>query len=730
MITCATALVTAPVTIFLIVMAIILLAPVILNKLKIPHIIGMIVAGVVVGPYGLNILDRDSSFTIFGQVGLLYLMFLAGLEIDMYHLRRNIRKGVVFGLLTFFIPMVMGVFASVYLLHVSWLTSFLLASMYASHTLIAYPVAARFGITKAPSVLISVVGTIIAVVGALLVLAGAVNIFDTGEFRTSGFLWLFGKLALYCIAVLYVYPRVTRRFFKQYSDKVTQYVFVMVMLFLSAWVSGAIGLEPVLGAFFAGLVLNRYIPANSPLMNSIEFVGNALFIPYFLIGVGMMINVGVIARGNTLAVAGVMLVVAIVSKWLAAWIAQKTYRMDGADRRMMFGLTTAHTAVALAVVTIGYNMILPDGSRMINETILNGTVLVILVTCAIAPMFTSQAASRIKIRMLEGASETDVEKAASINMLIPVANPITSASLMELGLMMRLRREGINADTLYALHVRNDNSPAAKAIGENSLKLAIQAAAGADTPVTAIERFDINTVTGILNTVQERDINCIVLGMHRKSTVIDSFLGAKIEQLLKGTNHMVVISRCYIPFNTVTRIVIFVPANAEYETGFRRWVLAVGHLAAEIGCRIIFCSNERQQPIIRSIIRHEALGIRHEYRTVSEKDDFVLLANRVIEDDLFVVIGARPNSVSYSSDMVESTLFLQRYFNRYNLCMIYPEQFGEEPASYTFTDPLGSDIVTTASPLWLAVRSRLQRLNALKKRFTHRRRTRRQPPTL
>ena len=723
MITCATALVTAPVTIFLIVMAIILLAPVILNKLKIPHIIGMIVAGVVVGPYGLNILDRDSSFTIFGQVGLLYLMFLAGLEIDMYHLRRNIRKGVVFGLLTFFIPMVMGVLASVYILHVSWLTSFLLASMYASHTLIAYPVAARFGIPKAPSV-------IIAVVGALLVLAGAVNIFDTGEFHSSGFLWLFTKLALYCAAVLYAYPRLTRRFFKQYSDKVTQYVFVMVMLFLSAWVSGAIGLEPVLGAFFAGLVLNRYIPANSPLMNSIEFVGNALFIPYFLIGVGMMINVGVIARGNTLAVAGVMLAVALASKWLAAWIAQITYGMDGADRRMMFGLTTAHTAVALAVVTIGYNMILPDGSRMIDETILNGTVLVILVTCAIAPMFTSQAASRIKIRMLEGVSQTDVEKASAVHMLIPVANPITSASLMELGLMMRLRHEGINADTLYALHVRNDNSPAAKAIGENSLRLAIQAAAGADVPVTPIERFDINTVTGILNTVQERDINCIVIGMHRKTTVIDSFLGAKIEQLLKGTNHMVVISRCYIPLNTVTRIVVFVPANAEYETGFRRWVLALGHLASEIGCRIIFCTNERQQPIVRSIIRREALGIRHEYRTVLDKDDFVLLANRVLDDDLFVVIGARPNSVSYSSDMVESAMFLQRYFNRYNLCMIYPEQFGEEPASYTFTDPLGSDIVTTASPLWLAVRSRLQKLNALKKRLTHRRRSRRQPPTL
>lgn len=723
MITCllttATALVTNPVAIFLIVMAIILLAPVVLNRLKIPHIIGMIVAGVVVGPYGLHILASDSSFEIFGKVGLLYLMFLAGLEIDMYHLRRNIRKGVLFGSLTFLIPMVMGVLGSVYLLHTGWLTAFLLAAMYASHTLIAYPVAARFGITKAPSVLISVVGTIIAVAGALLVLAGAVNIFDTGSFAPSGILWLCLKLALYCLAVLYAYPRITRWFFKLYSEKVTQYVYVMVMVFLSAWVAGAIGLEPVLGAFFAGLVLNRYIPSDSPLMNSIEFVGNALFIPYFLIGVGMMINVAVIVSGNTLAVASVMLVIALVSKWVPAWIAQKVYRMNGSDRRMMFGLTTAHTAVALAVVTIGYNMILPDGTRIMDETMLNGTVLVILVTCAIAPIVASQAASKIKIRMLRERPDEEETSATAANVLVPVSNPITSAALMDLALLMS-RSSALKPDGIFALHVRNDNSPSAKAVGRNSLRLASEAAAGADRRATAIERFDINTVTGILNTMQERDITRVVVGMHRKNTVIDTFLGQKIDQLLRGTNRMVVISRCYIPVNTVTRIAVFVPDKAEYETGFHEWVVALGHLTSQIGCRIIFCTRPHQQPIIRGIIRSNSLGIRHEYRTITDKDDFVLLANRVLDDDLFVVIGARPNSVSYSADMVENTLFLQRYFSRNNLVIIYPEQFGAEPAAYTFTDPLGADITTTPSPLYLAIRARLHRLNQFKKRFTHR----------
>lgn len=708
-------LVTNPVTIFLIVLVIILLAPVALSRLKIPHIIGMIVAGVAVGPFGLNILDRDSSFNIFGQVGLLYLMFLAGLEIDMFHLRLNLRRGAVFGALTFLIPMVMGVAASVYVLHTPWLTAFLLASMYASHTLIAYPVAARLGITKSPAVLISVVATIVCVIGALLVLAAAVNIEQTGEFSPLGLLWLVGKSGLYCAGVLYAYPRLTRWFFKNYSEKVTQYVYVLAMVFLSAWLSGVVGLEPVLGAFFAGLVLNRYVPSSSPLMNSIEFVGNALFIPYFLIGVGMMINVGVIVKGNTLWVATVMLAVALASKWLAAYIAQKSYRMDSADRGVMFGLTTAHTAVALAVVTIGYNMVLPDGSRMMDETILNGTVLVILVTCAIAPIVTSRAATRLKLRMLGAPEAAHGNSAPTVgNILVPVANPITAASLAELALLMRRRKEGPRADRFFALHVRNDNSRASKEMGANSLALAQGAASGVDVAMEAIERYDLNTVTGILNTINERDITAIVMGMHRKANVIDTFLGSKVEQLVKGTHQMVVLSRCYIPVNTVTRIVVFVPQKAEYETGFRHWVEALSSLAHEVGCRLIFCANSQGRSLIAGVIGHTGLGIRHEYRPADGIDDFMLLANKVLDDDLLVVIGSRRDSVSYTPEMTDIALFLQRYFDRNNLLLIYPAQFGESDLNpddtvTTFADPLGNG--PTPSPSILrALRARLQRL--------------------
>lgn len=722
MIIAATPLVTNPVLIFFIVLAIILLAPILLNRFKIPHIIGLIVAGVVVGPYGFNILADDSSFDIFGQVGLLYLMFLAGIEIDMYHLKLNLRRGMVFGLLTFLMPMIIGTVASIYLLDMDIVTSVLLASMYASHTLIAYPVTARFGITKNPAVLIAIVGTIIAVIGSLLVLAAAVNIHKTGEFNPLDLLRLVIELAIYCLIILYIYPRLTRWFLKNYSDKVTQYVYMMALVFLAAWFAQIIGLEAVLGAFFAGLVLNRYVPNASPLMSRIEFVGNAIFIPYFLIGVGMMINVKVITNIDTIYVALNMIVVAIVSKWLAAWIAQKIYRMHNQERKILFGLSTAHTAVALAVVTIGYNMIMPDGQRMMNETVLNGTVLMILVTCALAPIVTSGAAAKIKIKMLEddNTEEKTPHRRVS-NMLIPVANPITAQTLIELALMMR---NNTGENNLYALHVRNDNSASSRALGRNSLDLAQKSGASVDAAITPIERYDMSTATGILNTIEERDITEVILGMHRKTTVIDSFFGSKIDHLLKSTNKMLVISRCFIPLNTITRIVVSVPSKAQYETGFRHWVMSVGNLAREIGCRIIFCCHPETKPLIRGVLHKEKYQIRSEFRDVEEWDDFVLLANRILDDDLFIVVSARRTSVSFTPEMDTMPGFLQRYFSRNNLVVLYPEQFGEaEVPLTTFVDPLSTDMNVAPSALWTRIRQWYLNLIHFKKRFTQRNRT-------
>lgn len=678
----AAAIVTNPVTIFLIVLAIILLAPLLLNRLKIPHIIGMIAAGVVIGPYGFNVLSADSSFAVFGQVGLLYLMFLAGLEIDMYHLRLNLRRGLLFGVLTLGIPLLLGILSSILVLHLDLTASLLLGAMYAAHTLISYPVAARFGITRSPAVIVAVVGTIIAVTGSLLVIAAAVNIHNSGGFYPGAIAWLLLKMTAWLVAILFIYPRLARWFFKTYSDRVTQYVFVMTLVFLAAWSAGVIGLEGVLGAFLAGLVLNRYVPPASPLMSSIEFVGNALFIPYFLISVGMMINLRVVANLDTLLVAGVMLTVAIVSKWVPAYVVQRLNGYGNSSRKVMFGLTAAHTAVALAVVALGNRLGILDG------VMLNATILVILITCALAPIITAAGAPKLKISML--GDDDVIRHTRTNNTLVAVSNPLTAPGLAELGVLMR---NETGTHNFYALHVRNDDSTAARTVSRQSLTLARKAAALANVNVTEIDRYDLNTVTGILNALPERDITEVIIGMHRRSTVIDSFYGTKIEQLLRATNRMVIISRLFMPLNAVTRIVVAVPRSAQYETGFSRWVRAVARLTRQLGCRVIFCCHSDVQPLIRGVIYHENYGIRCEFRTVDSLDELILLSGRVKDDDLYVVISARANSVSHTDEVTEMPTLLQRNFQRNNLLVIFPEQFGESSTLPTsFIDPMAADI--------------------------------------
>lgn len=699
-------LVTQPVQIFFIVLLIILVTPLLFNKLKIPHVIGMIMAGIVIGPFGFGVLDRDSSFSIFGQVGLLYLMFLAGLEIDMFHLRLNLRKGMLFGLLTLLIPLVGGVLTSVYLLDVNWITALLLGSMYASHTLLSYPVATRYGITKSPAVLISIVGTIIAVAGALITLGIAVNIHHDGYFDTLSLLRLVLLTALYCVVVIYTYPRITRWFFKKYNDKVTQFVYVLVMVFMASWCAQLVGLEAVLGAFFAGLVLNRYVPAASPLMGSIEFVGNALFIPYFLISVGMMINVSVVFNTDTLAVAGVMLTVAILGKWLPALLTQKIQGLTRSDGGVIFGLTAAHTAVALAVVTLGVNM------QMFDERILNATILVILLTCAIAPAVTGIYAPRVKLEMLhreeqdEGRTSRLNRNTRVNNTLIPVANRRMAPELVELAVLMRTE---VGRHEMYALHVRSDNSASARNESAAALLAASQAAAAADIEITTLDRYDMNIATGILNAINERDITEIIIGMHRRQSSIDSFFGAKVDQLLKATNKMVIISRCFIPVNTVARIVVAVPDNAQYETGFARWVRAIARLTSQLGCRVIFCCPDNIQPLIRGVLYQENYAVRCEFQSAPTWDDFIVYSPNILIDDLLIVIGARPASLSFNDDMAEMPRYIQRTFKANNVLLIYPEQFGESDTPLmSFADPLFSDVDSTPSALMVKLRSWLK----------------------
>lgn len=678
--------ITDPTWIFFLVLTIILFAPMILGRLHIPHIIGMILAGVVIGQYGFNILERDSSFELFGKVGLYYIMFLAGLEMDMEDFKKNRIKALVFGLFTFLIPMLLGIWSSMSLLDFSFTTSALLASMYASHTLIAYPIVSRFGLSRLRSVSITIGGTAITVALALLVLAVISGMYKG---NSDGLYWilLLIKVIFLGFIIIFLFPRIGRWFFRKYDDNVMHFVFVLAMVFLGGGLMEYAGMEGILGAFLAGLVLNQLIPHVSPLMNRLEFVGNALFIPYFLIGVGMIIDVrSLFAGGEALKVAIVMTVVATFSKWLAAWMTQKLYGMAPEERSMMFGLSNAQAAATLAAVLIGHEIILDNGQRLLNDDVLNGTVVMILFTCIISSLVTERAARRIAVK--EESLLNHESKKEKQQILIPVSNPETIDELINLALVIKEPR---SKDGLIALNVINDNnkSESKELQGKRNLERTAMVAASADVSVHTVSRYDLNIASGIIHTMKEYNVTDVVIGLHRKANIVDSFFGTLTEHLLKGTHRQIMIAKFLIPVNTLRRVIVVAPSKAEYEPGFKRWVEHFCRMGSQLGCRVHFFAEEATRQQIERLVHKNFGTTPTEFTTLDQWEDLLLLTREVSYDHLLAIISARPGGISYSSPLDMLPSLISKYFLNNSLLILYPDQYGDPEEIISFSEPRG-----------------------------------------
>lgn len=661
---------TGPIEIFLLVLLIILLCPILFKRIGIPQIVGFIIAGIIIGPYGFNILSRDASFEIFGQVGILYIMFMAAVEINMFHLQKNLGKGVLFGIITFAIPTFFGIFGSRLAFGASWSTCTLISTMYAAHTLISYPIVSRFGLQNSRPAVIAVCSTIVTVLLALLVLAGVIDASEAGGFKFNRFVNLIWLMIVYAAGMGLLIHYFTKYFFRKINDQVTQFIYVLAIVFLSSLMARVIGLEAILGAFYAGLMLNRFIPDRSGLMGRIKFVGNAIFIPYFLIGVGMLINIKVVLNSwNVGWVALNMVVVAMIAKWLASWIASLIFRFGYNGRKLMFGLTSGKAAATIAAAIIGFQ------HGLLTEDMLNGAVLMILVSCIVASISTQNAAKRLRIELTEQElkKETETEPGEFARQLVAVANPVTAENLMKLALLMRHKN---NQNPVTAVFVRNSDETSRVQAGRTSLEIAVSAAQSVDIEVKDIERYDINVVAGVTNEAKQNKVTDIIIGLHRRSNIVDSFFGSMTEQLLNSTNRMIFISRCFTSVDTLARIIILVPDKAEYETGFQTWVERICNLASQLAAKAIFLAYPTTSNFIRNIIISEGYAIRHEYRSLSSWDDFILHSSDINEDDIFIIIGARKGSVSHSSELEDLPGYLQKNHSNNNLILIYPEQFG------------------------------------------------------
>ncbi|MCF8256417.1 MAG: cation:proton antiporter [Flavobacteriales bacterium] len=674
-----------PVLLFAMILFIILFAPIVLNKLKIPHLIGLIIAGALIGPFGLNLMLRDSSIVLFGTVGLLYIMFLAGLEIDMAEFKKNSGKSLTFGLLTFLIPMAFGTASGHYLLGFTLPTSILMASMFASHTLIAYPIISKLGIVKNRAVNVTVGGTMVTDTLALLVLAGVTGLY-TGEADKAFWIQLGISVLLFGSIVMLVFPIIGRWFFKRFDDNVSQYIFVLSMVFLGGFLAEAAGVEAIIGAFLAGLALNRLIPHTSPLMNRIEFVGNALFIPFFLIGVGMLIDYrAFIHDWDTIKVAVVMTVMAELSKYLSAYLTQKIFGFTADERRVIFGLGSAHAAATLAIVLVGYNIILNTDAiaqaaalgfvlepvRLLNESVLNGTILMILVTCTIATFVAQKGAQGIA---LAEASEDGVEALDQVErILIPVARTESTADLVNLAVTVKSKS---NRRGMYALHVLDntrDDSRGDKT-ARKVLDLAAVTAASTDNHVQELLRYDMNVVNAIASVVKEHRISDIILGLHEQDSESDSFLGNLTNGVLSRCNTTTLIYRPIQPLGTIKRHLVIIPDKAEKEMGFPFWLIKVWNIARNTGAKLVFFSSEQTLQVVKEV--HAKHPIEAEFRKFGDWDDFLILSRDVKAEDSLFIVMSRAGHPSHQSSMSRIPGFLRRYFKDTSFILAYPMQSG------------------------------------------------------
>ena len=668
--------ITDPTLTFFVVLLIILLAPIIMGKLRIPHIIGMVLAGVVVGKYGLNILVRDNSFELFGRVGLYYIMFLAALEMDMESIRKNRNRLLIFALLTFTVPLLLTYFMGIHLLNYGITASLLLGCIMASNTLVAYPIVSRYGLQRKPSVTLSVGSSIISLIFSLIMLA-AIVASNKGEGSIGFWLFFVSKFVIYCAGAIFLLPRLTRWFLRRYSDAVMQFIFVLASLFLCAALSAAIGLEGIFGAFLSGLILNRYIPSVSPLKNRLEFIGNAVFIPYFLIGVGMLINVRLLFTGGGILWTVICITLfGTLGKAIAAYAACFGFRMPISSGHMMFGMTSAHAAGAIAMVMVGMNLLGEDGAPLVSAQMLNAVIVMILFTCIISSVITEQSAQRIILRDKELPVEAH-RKANDQRILVPVKYPEYAEQLMNMAILMLNRKQ---TRGLVALNVVYDGEHMHRNMeqGNRLLEQMTQYCAGSDIQIQTQTRIAANIANGIKHAFKEFQATEILIGMHTHKEVSTKFWGEFHQSLFNGLNQQITMARLAQPLNTIRRIQVAVPSRAEFEPGFYRWLERLSRIAGNLECRIQFYGRTETLSLVNEYIKNRHPQVRADYSNMDHWNELPKLANDVADDHLFVIVTARKGTVSYKNALEYLPDEIQRYFNGKNLVIIFPDQYGDQ----------------------------------------------------
>ncbi|HEX7324943.1 MAG TPA: cation:proton antiporter [Rhodanobacteraceae bacterium] len=657
----------SPVLIFSVVLFIILVAPLVFERIHIPRIIGLIVAGVLIGPFGFNVLDKSLFVDVFSTIGILYIMFIAGLELNLNEFRINRNKSIAFGVFTFVIPLLIGFPICYYLLHFDFFASLLVSSIFSTHTLVTYPIASRFGVSKDASVAVTVGGTILTDAAVLIVLAiivGAQHGGLTAEF------WV--RLTLSIVAfsafMFLVIPNVAHWVFEHLErERHLLYIFVLAIAFLAAFLAELASLEAIIGAFAAGLALNKLIPHSSALMNRIEFIGNALFIPFFLISVGMLVDVRVFLGGPAALIdAAALVVAAIVGKYAAAWATQLAFRYSRDQRHLIFGLSTAHAAATLAVILVGFR------EGIVDDSVLNAVVLIILVSCVVASVVTQRAAQNVAQQANAQhdpalMSELDMEQ-----IVVPISDTTDVEKLLQLAVLIKDKR---STHPLVAVNVVPDDANAEQqaALARKRIETFLSETTGADVKARVVATIDRNVASGICRIARELSADVAILGWPQHGHSLGGWISTRTSVILRYAIETLFV--CHLPRPLVEHANIFlvVPENAEHEAGFPVWLAKIAALSTELSLPVkLKCAPGTHAAITGYCTEHK-LSLKLEFSTFSDWEDLLVVFRDMADDDLMIVVGASSGQVSYNDHMDTTPDKLGKHFAAFNKILVYPQ---------------------------------------------------------
>ncbi len=665
---------TNPVLIFSLVLFIILLSPILLRPIKVPGIIGLIISGMIIGPHGLNWLEKNSAVDLFSTIGLLYIMFIAGLELDMNEFKKTKHKSAMFGFFTFIIPISIGFPVCYYLLDYSLLTSILIASMFATHTLVSYPIVNRYGISKNEAVAITIGGTILTDTAVLIILA-VIKGASQGAINNEFWITLGISFAIFLFIMFGVIPKIAKWFFEKVeSEKTGHYIFVLTVVFFAAFLAEMANLEPIIGAFVAGLALNKLVPHSSALMNRIEFIGNAIFIPFFLISVGMIVNIGVIFNNDgwtVFYVAGALTLVGIVGKFLAATATQWAFKYSKNERNLIFGLSNAHAAATLAIIMVGYN------NQIIDEHVLNGTIMLILVSCIIASIVTENASKKIVLEGRQHDQHFEHVEEHEEQIMIPIANLNNMEAILDFATLVKSKK---SPHPLNILSVVPNDEQAERNLSQarQNLDKTAKYAAGSETEVDLVTKVDYNIADGISSASKEYFADCLILGWPSATSFVEKIVGEKTESILNRTDATLMMCRIEKPFITNKLITVFVPPLAESEVGFAYWMEKIAKLASELSLPIVFVSNNRSQNSITQTLELLKSSVPVSFEQYEDWDNIFGLATFSNSDSMLVFVSARYGDISYRDSLDGLAKRVGKHYKNQNLILIFPTRLEDQ----------------------------------------------------